>query len=306
MSPVPSSTPRAFSSRWRAALAFVAAGAVLLLGTLSVLNTLVAWEDLPASTSLSLVFLLALAVLGFSLGAFGYALRILPQRVRLNAAAITLGLAYGLPLAVFLGLSIFVRVGTVRLSAEMQQFFTLQGAFPGQPWAFIWQALILAFFGAPSALPLAAPRPLRALPAVVFGLLVGLFLGLAAAFMASLSASLLETALPAAQASLDLPLVMRIATLGVAVLVAPWAEERFFRAELLAHWEGCLGSWKADLLSAGLFALVQFRPVLILPAFLAALGLGRVVRARGRLREAVVAHAVLNAVLFGLSWRLVL
>jgi hypothetical protein len=61
----PSGRPH-LTPRWRAALSFAAAAAALLAGALLLLNYLVARPDIPAGTLLSLVFLLALVVLGFS------------------------------------------------------------------------------------------------------------------------------------------------------------------------------------------------------------------------------------------------
>ena len=296
----PSGRPH-LTPRWRAALSFAAAAAALLAGALLLLNYLVARPDIPAGTLLSLVFLLALVVLGFSLGALGYVLRASASGQARGSLWITLGLAYGLPLLVFIVLSAALRLGRLAFPDPVRQFLSLQGWFPGQPWMFIWQALILAFAGAPLE-PAALHSRLRV---TVNGLLGGLFLGLAAAFVYSLQSGLLASALTHSPAGVELPAVMRVITLAVAILAAPWAEERFFRRELPARLERRLGPWPADLLSAGLFAFSTFRPLLFLPAFLSGIALARLARSANHLRGVILAHAVLNIVLFGLGWQLV-
>ena len=121
----------------------------------------------------------------------------------------------------------------------------------GQPWFFIWQAMVLAGYtfsrrwvrihrlaAQPSALdsktiPLSSSTP--TVWPFITGILSGIGLWLAGAFLLSLL-------VPAAnrQASQVLP-TLHSATLIIAITVAPYAEESFFRGELLNRWQARLG-----------------------------------------------------------------
>jgi len=289
--------------RWRPALYFLA-GSILLLvlafGVITALDSDLGW---PAETRLALLFMLTLLVLGFSVGGFGYVLR----RAKFIPIVITLGLAYGLPALVYVLLSGVLQTRLDPLSAALQQLSLLPGLFLGQPWLYLLPTLTLAFLGPPVTLPNPVGRAVQ-IPSLPIGLLTGALLGLAAGFVYSLGVAIIEAG-PSAEMlnrSFELPLLVRLVTLLVAVFVAPWATERFFRGELLARWQPVLGPAGAALATSAVYATLQFRPLLWLPAFLVGLGLAGMVQHSGRLREAIVAHAAANLVLYFLGWYLVL
>ncbi len=301
--------PPVLPRRWKVALVFLAGGAALILLALLVLSLLQNQPSLPGETLLALLSLLILLALGFAVGGLGYVLRSSLANRRYSPIVLILLLAYLLPAGVYVGLGSVLVFDLPLLNQALPQGALLSSLFPAQPWLFLWQALILAFVGAPPALP----RPVtedaaRRLPAVPLGLLGGVAVGLAAAFAFSLTATWLEStralALPARPA--DIPPLMRWVTLLVGVGIAPWAEERFFRAELLIRWQPRLGGWGAALASAALFATLQLRPLLWLPAFIAGLGLALLVQSSGSLRPAILAHAAANALLFVLGWYLMI
>ncbi len=301
------SMPDAAGTSWRPALLFLGGGFFLLLlslGLLAMLDSQLAWS---AEIRLALLFLLSLLVLGFSVGGLGYVLRRVLRGGHLNPVVITLALAYGLPALVYLLLSGVLYRQFQPISTALQALSFFPGFFPGQPWMYLLPVLILAFLGNPAVLPQPA-EPVWRLPSLGFSLLIGALLGLAAAFAYSLLAGMVESS-SAAQAlarSDELPLLVRLMTLLVSLAVAPWALERFFRGELLARWQPVIGRSAAVLATAALYASLQFRPLVWLPAFLVGLGLAGLVLRTGRLRDAVVAHAAVNLVLFFLGWYLVI
>ncbi|MDR3575357.1 MAG: CPBP family intramembrane metalloprotease [Anaerolineaceae bacterium] len=187
----------------------------------------------------------------------------------------------------------------------------------GQPWVFLWQALILAVFMAfqywqqSRSLSGMAGQPLKVTPLTIdnflAGPLVGLGLWLVSYFCYNLLTPpaphipdpTLEVTLPA------LPFALHAAVIFIALAVAPWAEESLFRGRIFPRWQAKIGVWGL-LLSAALYATLQFRPLLWLPAFILALGLSLVVRASGRLAPAVIAHIVFNLLMLLVGWQMVL
>jgi membrane protease YdiL (CAAX protease family) len=113
------------------------------------------------------------------------------------------------------------------------------------------------------------------------------------------ASSTIPTSLPA------LPFALHAAVIFIALAVAPWAEETFFRGRLLPLWQSKMGVWGL-LLAAAFYATLQFRPLLWLPAFILAIGLGLVARASGRLAPAILAHIVFNLLMLLVGWQMVL
>lgn len=293
--------------RWRTALYFLGGGAILLVFASLVLGALGRDQEIPAETKLVIFFMLTLLVLAFSVGSLGYVLHSGLLRQRYSPLLLALVLAYALPALVLFALTGFLYSQEAALREVLLQVTLLPALFPGQPWLFLWQALILAFLGRPLIQQSVAARSLSWFPSVPFGLLAGLALGLLAAFAYSLTVARLENSAPASLfvVTAEIPALVRVVTLVVALTVAPWAEERFFRGELLARWQPRLGRAGAALATAALFATLQLRPLLWLPAFLAGLGLAFLAQSTGRLREAVLAHAAANLVVYFLGWYLV-
>jgi hypothetical protein len=293
---------------WKITLIFLA-GALALIGVvLLVLNYIYTHPELPAQTKLGLVFLLLFIVLGFSVGGISYVMHTGLGKTRIGPVWVALILAYGLPLVIYLGLSRAVFASPGPLPDALQRFMVFSDYFPGQPWMFIWQAIVLAFFSRPSGERLASKDAGLGLPDVPASLLSGIFIGLVAVFAYSIGSGLIENSSTGQLLSqtIDIPLPVRITTLAVALVIAPWAEERFFRLDLLGRVQARLGKWPAFLGVSALYAILQFRPLVWAPAFLAGLGFSILAERTGRLRPVVIAHAVVNVILFLLGWYLVI
>jgi hypothetical protein len=102
-----------------------------------------------------------------------------------------------------------------------------------------------------------------------------------------------------------LPFALQAAVIFIALAVAPWAEETFFRGRLLPLWQTKMGVW-GMLLAAAIYATLQLRPLLWLPAFILAVGLSLVMRASGRLAPAILAHIVFNLLMLLVGWQMVI
>lgn len=179
-------------------------------------------------------------------------------------------------------------------------------------WVFLWQAVALAVLALGLARRSARAESLpawllknsaaafaRARGWLIPAALSGGGLGLSAAFLVNL--------LPFWQphaATLSPFLVGANLLLGV--LIAPWAEEVFYRRELLTRWQLRLGVDRAALASALLFALLLMRPWLLLPACLLGMVNAWLARRSGSLLPAIVAHAAFNLLALPLGWWLVL
>ena len=173
----------------------------------------------------------------------------------------------------------------------------------GQPWFYLWQALALAGSGF-IRLPNKLPPSISDKPAFHWQLTISLLVGLTAWLIAAFIYGLLSTPFP------DIPAppsdILQAALLSVSVLIAPWAEERFFHGEILPKWEAAHGRTQAILFSAALFATVQLRPLLWLPAFVVGLALAELTLRTRRLIYPILAHALINLLFFFLGWYLVI
>ncbi|MBI2438138.1 MAG: CPBP family intramembrane metalloprotease, partial [Lentisphaerae bacterium] len=90
------------------------------------------------------------------------------------------------------------------------------------------------------------------------------------------------------------------ALLGLAMIVAPVAEEALFRGMLLPLIMKRLGAGPAVLLSSALFALVHFHLPSFFPLFVLAAGLGLAYIYTGSLLVPIVMHALFNGMNLGL------
>jgi membrane protease YdiL (CAAX protease family) len=177
---------------------------------------------------------------------------------------------------------------------------------PGLPWLFLIQTgflalVMLAWFAIPR-------RPWSNLPPAPKGLwpvsvMAGLGLWLISVFSASLLAHLTRLGSLSEPAPSSLFLTI---TILAALLVVPAAEEYFFRRLLIERWQPRLGQLGAGIASAALFATLQGRPLLWLPAFLFGLGLHGLVASTGRLRAAILAHMLFNGLALALNWVMIL
>jgi membrane protease YdiL (CAAX protease family) len=98
----------------------------------------------------------------------------------------------------------------------------------------------------------------------------------------------------------------RVLMAGISVLIAPLAEELFFRGLLFGALRARYGFWTAGLLSSALFAAVHLSAVHVLPLTVLGMALCWLYERTGSLWSSVAMHALNNAfvlavVFFGLS-----
>lgn len=168
-----------------------------------------------------------------------------------------------------------------------------------QPFLYFWQVMVL-FFSLWLLFParLVDGIALQKLPAAV---LSGLGCGVVSVFILSV---LLNWSNQAARslAAIDPPAVLRWVTMALALSVAPFAIEGFFRQILLSGWQARFGGTKGFWMVAGLFAFLTFQPALWLPALISGVAFSLLVRYQS-LTSAMIAHAVANAVLLIVGWQ---
>ena len=303
----PANLPR-LSTSWRVALAFAGGGVMLVLLTVGLLWLVQNQPQTPAETIVVLISILTLLVLGFAVGALGFILRRAVSKPLLHPILLALLLAYLLPAAVYFGLDRVLISRFAGLEQTLPALSLRSPLFPGQPWLFLWQALILAFLTIPP-LQTTSPQALQtgrvSPPAWLSGLLGGAAIALMCAYLFSISRAWVESAWAAAEMTqpLEIAPLIRWATFLTGILIATLAEEFFFRGELISRWQPRWGSVGAALASAALFAALQLRPLLWLPAFLAGIGFSWLIQAQGGLKSAIVAHTVVNLLLFALGWQ---
>ncbi len=283
--------------------------AVLLALTISLLRWVVLADGLPAETRLgALAFAAALCLLA-GIGSLGWLLSwrrgVSPRfGMALPPWALIL-LAYGLPLALLL-----LPEWTISLSrpaaSGWKSLLGAAGLSTGQPWLFLWQAVVLTGYQLTTLFSVNARQntPLEAWT-IVFSLLAGLGLWLVSVYLFGLLTAQLSI-LSTGSLTPPLPPLLAIPFGLTAVLLAPWAEESFWRGELFQRWVKPMGVYGSSLATAALFAALQFRPLLFLPAFLLGLGLALLTYHTQRLYPAVLAHMLFNALMLLLGWNRVL
>lgn len=232
----------------------------------------------------TLLVLLALLALALALGGFSRLLHRLPRDSG-RSLWIIYGLAYILPLGVYLGL-----LGLTGLP--------LAGQVPvlGQPWLYLWQGLALLLV-----------TPLRVLPRAMRPALIrlgALAVGLGLGVMAALGHSLLLAFIPGWADAPTLPPGVLAVYLGFALLITPWVEGYFFRGRLLDYACERWGAGRAVWLSAGLFALGLGRPLLWLPGLILGWVLALMARRTRSWEVSAWAHLGINLILGGLGWYL--
>jgi membrane protease YdiL (CAAX protease family) len=245
-----------------------------------------------------LFLMLTAALLSLWIGLGGISLILKRQGRTLDGTIhiiITLVLAYLIPAVIFV-----IPDWLIPFAADMPPINRLAA---GQPWFYLWQALALTGSGF-IRIPGRLTHPAANQPAFHWQLTISLLTGLTAWLIAAFLYALLSSPFPARPAP---PSDILLAALFiVSVLIAPWAEERFFRGEILPKWEASLGRTRAILFSAALFATVQLRPLMWLPAFVVGLALAELALRTRRLIYPILAHALINLLFFLLGWYLVI
>lgn len=210
---------------------------------------------------------------------------------------VVLSAAYGLPLLAILITYAWLKFMQAPILADGLAGSLFRATW--QPFLYFWQVLVLFF-----SLWLLFPArkvdgiPLPKLPAAV---LAGLGCGVVSVFILSV---LLNWSTQTARsiAAIDPPAVLRWVTMALALTVAPYAVEGFFRQVLLSSWQGRFGVIKGFWMTAGMFAFLTFQPALWLPALLSGALYALLVKHQS-LVSAMIAHAVTNAVLLIVGWQ---
>ena len=99
----------------------------------------------------------------------------------------------------------------------------------------------------------------------------------------------------------DAPLLLKALISAAALLVMPWTSGRFFFFLLRTRFGAEQG-----LLFALLFAVLQFRPAVFIPAFLFALCAREIAVRTGRLTPVAAAYTVFNLLMLLFNWNLVI
>ncbi len=93
----------------------------------------------------------------------------------------------------------------------------------------------------------------------------------------------------------------RIAAFALIVVVAPVAEESFFRGFLLPVFAGRWGFWVGASFASMLFAMAHLAPGVMLPAFVSGMLLAWLYRRTGSLWNCCMAHGAQNALAFAVA-----
>jgi membrane protease YdiL (CAAX protease family) len=167
------------------------------------------------------------------------------------------------------------------------------------PLLFLWQALMLTWF----MLRVKKLNPMQTFPLnkdeIILAGLAGIGLALAAIFVISIQSNLIPSIQPLDRGFPQAAMYLRWVFFLAAISLIPWAEEEFFRGILPDGLSKRLGQTGSIAVAAILFALLQFRLTLFLPALILGLGLS-FIRMRSGLKTAVAAHAIFNLVMLGL------
>ncbi len=167
------------------------------------------------------------------------------------------------------------------------------------PLLFLWQALMLTWF----MLRVKKLNPVQIFPLTaeetVLAGLAGIGLALSAIFVISIQSNLIPSIQPLDRGFPQSAMILRWIFFLAAVTLIPWAEEEFFRGILPDGLSPRLGQTGSVAVAAILFALLQFRLTLFLPALILGLGLS-FIRMRSDLKTAIAAHAIFNLVMLGL------
>lgn len=290
----------------RRARIIILAEVIFGLAAWLVLRWMILSPAVSAEWKLVLISLAALAFLIVGFSSLRMALE--PQESRLKARSATmlvvLACAYLVPVLVFV-LPDWLQALRAPVPGRINS--------AGQPWFFIWQALVLAGYAflrrwsiplppQPARLeqPTQPSRPVAWPWVLAASLLAGLAVWLAGVYLIDLLSNTFVMDFPPLN-----PLFEGFVLL-IALTAAPWAEEYFFRIELRSLLRPLGGDLYPALASAALFSALQARPVLFLPAFCLSLAAHRLTQWTGRLYPAVIAHALFNLLIFWQAWYLIL
>jgi membrane protease YdiL (CAAX protease family) len=282
-----------------------ALSAVLLAALWFGLRRLAAANDISPAVKISVIAVAAGCCLVLALAWLWPLLHQRRNTKRLGSSGILI-LVYILPV---LALAIPLRLAAFFLPSADVRESTQNWLRLGPPWLLLIQGGLLTAALLPSGLRKLAPsggKPLQWIPA----LLAGIGLWLLSSFTLNLIA---HNAGFVAQPEPLPALGLFAAAVVSALVILPLGEEFFFRKVLP---ESILAIIPQPVLreypillwaiSAAIFATLQARPLLWIPAFFLSLGLSALAQHTGRLRECILAHAVFNLLALVLNWATIL
>lgn len=219
-----------------------------------------------------------------------------PSVVLMLALAMVLGIAATIPVAADANALLFGD-GRVSLLGGLVIVTSTQLALAAVAWLFVLRPNAVAF-----AMPLAGRRPLAALGAGLrWGVLAWLLassLGVLVTIVLELLGLPVQPGLAAQQAVAILDPWLVIVAI---VIVAPVAEEIFFRGVAFNAWLRERGTRFAFIGSSLLFAVVHLSLVAFVPIFVLGLALAWVYRRTGSLLAPIAMHATVNGISAGLA-----
>lgn len=165
------------------------------------------------------------------------------------------------------------------------------GLAAGQPEAFLWQSLVLGLGLLLPRLPHLSWPPRPRLESLAVGLLGGMALWLGCNFLLGLLLAPFQGLFVPLSASLAPTLRLLLVVVGC--LAAPWALESTFRLPG-SPLQAAFALRRPALSIALVYALLQARPLLFLPAFGFSLGLSLLAQRTQDRAPVILAHAVFN------------
>jgi membrane protease YdiL (CAAX protease family) len=271
---------------WRAALIYFALiPAACLLGWLLIKIVI----ETPDTTFLQKVItLFALTVIAFLIGLAGFRLTALANRDPRRTPNLLIVFA-----------TIYFIPGLLFGAATIHSPGLIWRPGLGMPWLYFWQNIILLIIllrERDHAAPTKFDRRV-----LIFSLFLGAGVGICSAFVIGLLDSISLVSYHAPQLS---P-VSYILIMFVSIFVAPLAAEMVFRKRLLDLWQPSWGFTKAMLASSIVYAFLQLRPLVILPAFILGCCLSWLYWYTKKLVYPIIAHLVFNILMLVLGWWLV-
>jgi len=271
---------------WRAALIYFALiPAACLLGWLLIKVVV----ETPDTTFLQKVItLLALTVIAFLIGLAGFRLTALANRHSRPT-----------PNLLIIFATVYFIPGLLFGVATIHSPGLIWRPGLGMPWLYFWQNIILLIIllrERDHHTPTKLDHRL-----FIFSLFLGLGVGICSAFVIGLMDSISLVSYRAPQ----LYPISYILIIFVSLSVAPLASEIVFRKRLLDRWQPSLGFIKAMLASSTVYAILQLRPLVMLPAFILGCCLCWLYWYTKKLIYPIMAHLVFNILMLVLGWWLV-
>ena len=280
----------------RATLASLLTGAVFYVILFVILRAVIRSGSVSETLKVMALITAALGVLVFGLAIIGDHF-IRKTSWKWDSPAFIILWVYLLPTAFFFCMCLAFTITAPNIWTTQTGFFLI--LVNRIPLLFLWQALMLAWF----MLRVKKLNPVQIFPLtaeeMVLAGLAGIGLALAAIFVISIQSNLIPSIQSLDRGFPQSAMLLRWVFFLAAVTLIPWAAEEFFRGILPDGLSPRLGQTGSVAVAAILFALLQFRLTLFLPALILGLGLS-LLRVQSGMKTAIAAHAIFNLVMLGL------